>query len=292
MRVVVAGSSGFLGSALVNHLRGAGHDVLRLVRRAPAAADERGWDPPAGKIDAGALDGADAVVNLCGAPLWTRRWSGARKQVLIDSRVEPTEVLAAAVAEHGIPVLLNQSAVGYYGDTTGGPHGESAPRGEGFAAQLCERWEQATAAAAGARVVLLRTAPVLASSGGMLAPLRPLFTVALGARLGDGRQHMPYIHVDDLNAATAFLLESGVEGPVNLTGPTPATNAEFTKAFAAARRRPAPFSAPRPAMRLAMGELAEDLLRGQHLVPTALSGAGFEFRYPTVGAALADTERG
>jgi uncharacterized protein len=290
MRVVVAGSSGFIGSALVAHLRGAGHEVLRLVRRAPEAADERGWDPPAGRIDAGALDGVHAVVNLCGAPLWTRRWSGARKQVLIDSRVEPTEVLAGAVAEHGIPVLLNQSAVGYYGDTTGGPHDERAPRGEGFAAHLCERWEQATAAAAGARVVLLRTAPVLAACGGMLAPLRPLFALALGARLGDGRQHMPYIHLDDLNAATAFLLTSDVEGPVNLTGPTPATNAEFTSAFGKARGRPAPLSAPRAAMRLALGELAEDLLRGQHLVPAALTGAGFRFRFPTVESALADTE--
>lgn len=292
MRVVVAGSSGFIGSALVKHLRARGHEVLRLVRRAPRAADERGWEPPEGRIEAGALDGAGAVVNLCGAPLWTRRWSGARKQVLIDSRVDPTEVLAAAVAEHGVPALLNQSAVGYYGDTVGGPHGESAPRGEGFAAQLCERWEQATAGAGDARVVLMRTAPVLAARGGMLAPLRPLFSLALGARLGGGRQHMPWIHLDDLTAAVAFLLESDVSGPVNLTGPEPTTNAEFTAAFAEARHRPALLSAPRLAMTLLMGELAEDLLRGQHLVPEKLADAGFAFTYPTVRAALAETEGG
>ncbi|MGW5052432.1 TIGR01777 family oxidoreductase [Actinokineospora sp. NPDC004072] len=289
MRVVVAGSSGFIGTALVARLRREGDEVVRLVRHAPRAADERGWDPPAGRIDAGALDGADAVVNLCGAPLWTRRWTGARKQVLVDSRVEPTEVLAAAVAEHGVPVLLNQSATGYYGDT-GGPVDEGSPRGRGFAAALCEQWEHAAAAAAPARVVLMRTAPVLAEHGGMLGPLRPLFAVGLGGRLGSGRQHMPWIHLDDLLAAMLLLLRSDIAGPVNLAGPTPATNTEFTKALGAARHRPAPFAVPKAALRLAMGELADDLLRDQRVVPKVLLDNGFAFAHPTVRDALAATE--
>ena len=290
MRVVVAGSSGFIGTALVARLRRQGHDVLRLVRHTPRASDERGWDPPAGRIDDGALTGADAVVNLCGAAMWTRRWSGARKQALIDSRVEPTEVLAAACVEHGVPVLLNQSATGYYGDTGGKPVDESAPAGEGFAASLCVQWEQATAAASGVRVVRMRTAPVLAEHGGMLAPLRPLFTLALGARLGDGRQGMPWVHIDDVLAAVAFLLESDVDGPVNLVGPTPATNAEFTRAFAQARRRPAPLFVPKPAMRLAMGEMADDITRDQIVEPKALLDHGFAFAHETIRDALAATE--
>ncbi|GGS40790.1 MULTISPECIES: TIGR01777 family oxidoreductase [Actinokineospora] len=289
MRVVVAGASGFIGTALVARLRRDGHDVARLVRRAPMAGDERGWDPPAGKIDPGALDGADAVVNLCGAPMWTRRWTGARKQALVDSRVEPTEVLAAAVAEHGVPVLLNQSATGYYGDTSGTVD-ESGPQGAGFTAELCARWEHATAGAGDARVVRMRTGPVLADHGGMLGPIRPFFALGLGGRLGSGRQHMPWIHLDDAIAAMLFLLRADIAGPVNLVGPTPATNTEFTRAFAETRRRPAPFFVPKAAMRLAMGELADDALRDQRVLPKVLLDNGFRFTYPTVRDALAATE--
>lgn len=290
MRVVLAGSSGLIGTALAARLRRDGDEVVRLVRRAPSAADERGWDPPAGRLDPGALDGADAVVNLCGAGVADRRWSAARKQVLLDSRIEPTEVLAAAVAEHGVPVLLNGSAVGYYGDTEGGPVDESAPRGSGFLAELCEQWERATAPAANARVVLARTAQVLSPSGGLLGPLRPLFSLALGGRLGSGRQYMPWVHLDDEVAALAFLLRNDVSGPVNLVGPTPARNSEFTRALAAARHRPAPFAVPRAALRLALGELADEVLRSQHLVPKVLQDNGFTFKYSTVDKALAATE--
>src|SRR5882757_1425712 len=141
MRVVVAGSAGLVGSALVPELRSAGHEVIRLVRRTPAAADERGWDPPAGRIQDGALDGVDAVVNLCGAGIGDKRWSQARKQTLLDSRTEPTEVLAAKVAEHGVPALINASAVGYYGDTGNREVDETSPVGTGFMADLCRDWE-------------------------------------------------------------------------------------------------------------------------------------------------------
>ncbi|HVK24788.1 MAG TPA: TIGR01777 family oxidoreductase [Actinokineospora sp.] len=292
MRVVVAGSSGMLGTALVARLRKEGHEVLRLVRRTPHGPDERGWDPPAGRIDAGALDGVDAVVNLCGAGIGDRRWSQARKQLLIDSRIEPTEVLAAEVAAHGVPVLLNASAVGYYGDTDGRTADESGSAGRDFAADLCSQWEAATEAAqaAGTRVVRTRTAPVLARKGGLLGPLRPLFFLALGARLGNGRQHMPWIHLDDQIDAMMFLLTSDISGPVNLASPIPTTNAEFTAAFAKALRRPAVFAVPSFALKFVLGELADAVLMTQRVTPKVLLDNGFRFTFTAIDDALAAVE--
>ncbi|HEX3779772.1 MAG TPA: TIGR01777 family oxidoreductase [Pseudonocardiaceae bacterium] len=292
MRVVIAGSSGLIGTSLVVELRKAGHEVLRLVRRAPAAADERRWDPPAGSIDPGALDGVDAVVNLCGAGLTGRRWTEARKQVLRDSRSAPTEVLATAVAEAHIPVLVNGSAVGFYGDGGDRMLTESDPNGAGFLAMLCREWEAATepASAAGARVVRVRTGLVLSPGGGLLGPLRPLFSLMLGGRLGNGGQYWPWISLADELAAIRFCLEhDGISGPVNLSGPAPVTNQEFTKAFAESLGRPAPWVIPGFALHLVFGtELVEEaMLAGQRAVPRALETAGFDFTHTTVQAALA-----
>lgn len=290
MRVVVAGSSGLIGTELVSALRRDGHDVRRLVRRGASAPDERSWDPPSGRIDDGALDDADAVVNLCGAPITLTRLSNARKQVLLDSRVEPTEVLAAEVAERGIPLLVNASAVGYYGDTGGRVVDESTPPGTGFLSQMCTEWEGATrvAADAGARVALLRTGIVLSKQGGLLGPMRPLFSLMLGGRLGDGRQFMPWIHLADaIDAITHVLRTESVSGPVNITGPNPVTNAEFTRAFSRALGRPAPWVAPKFALRLALGDLADEgALASQHVIPKALQDSGFTFAYRTVDEAL------
>ena len=290
MRIVIAGSSGLIGSALTGALRQAGHEVIRLVRRSPAAADERGWDPPAGKIADGALTGADAVVNLCGAGLADRRWTAARKQELRDSRNTPTEVLAEAVAGHGIPVLLNASAVGYYGDQGDRVLTEAEPNGSGFLAEICRDWEAATAAAAGsARVVLLRTGLVISGSGGLLGRLRPLFAAFLGAKLGSGRQYQPWIAIGDHLAAIQFAIEHDtLSGPVNLTGPEPVTNAHLTRAIGNAFGRPAPWTVPEFALRLALGEMADEaVLAGQRAVPAALDKAGFEFRHHTIEQALA-----
>ncbi len=292
VRVIIAGSSGLIGSSLVSELRGAGHEVLRLVRRSPAAADERQWNPPAGTISDGALSGVDAVVNLCGVGVADRRWTEARKQVLRDSRSIPTEVLATAVAEQNIPVLLNASAVGYYGDGGDRVLTESAPNGGGFLGMLCREWEAATepAAKAGARVVRLRTGLVLSKGGGLLGQLRPLFSLLLGGRIGDGRQYWPWISLADEVAAIRFCLEhDSVSGPVNLTGPNPVTNAEFTKEFADSLGRPAPWVIPGFALSLVFGaELArEAMLAGQRALPRVLEGAGFAFRHGTLRAALA-----
>jgi uncharacterized protein len=283
MRVVVAGSSGLIGTALVDALHAAGHEVTRLVRRPSSAPDERAWDPPAGKLDGDVLEGVDAVVNMCGAPIATRRWSHSRKQVLLDSRVEPTEVLAAAVAEHGVPFLLNATAVGYYGNGGDRVLEDSEPRGEGFLAGLCSDWEAATRRAedAGVRVVHLRTGHVLSRHGGLLRMLRPLFTLMLGARLGDGRQYMPWITLADQLAAIRFVLETpALSGPVNACAPNPVTNTEFTRALARAVNRPAPWFVPRPALRLAVGEGAAEILYSQRAVPKALQDNGFVFGYP------------
>jgi uncharacterized protein (TIGR01777 family) len=289
MRVVVAGSSGLIGGALVRDLQAADHDVVRLVRRRPRAVDEREWDPPAGHIDNGALDGADAVVNLCGAGIASRRWSHARKQMLLDSRVEPTEVLAAAVAEHGIPVLVNASAVGYYGDTGDRESDETAPNGQGFLAGLCRDWEAATrrASDAGSRVVRLRTGHVLSRRGGLLATLRPLFGLMLGARLGDGLQYMPWLHVADHVAAIRFVLDNdAVEGAVNSCAPNPVTNREFTRTLGRAMGRPAPWFVPKIALRVGIGDGAEEILFSQRAVPGVLAANGFTFRYPMLAGAL------
>ncbi len=289
MRVAVAGSSGLIGTALVAHLRAGGHEVLRLVRRSPAAPDERGWDPPAGRIDPGTFDHVDAVVNLNGIPVADRPWSGARRQALRDSRVVPTEVLSRAVVEHGVPTLLNGSAVGYYGDKGGVSVDESAPTGSGFLAELARDWEAATAVArdGGVRVAMLRTGLVLAPSGGLLGPLKLVYKSALGGRIGPGTQYMPWISLDDEVGAIAFLLENDVEGPVNLTGPRPVTNAEFTAAFARAVHRPAALAVPAFVLRALGSQVEEMLLFGQRAVPAKLEAAGYRFRHNTVEEALA-----
>lgn len=289
--VAIAGSSGVIGTALVSALRSADHRVLRLVRRAAVHPDEVQWNPDSGDFDPAALDGVDAVVNLCGVGVGDKRWSGAYKQVLRDSRIDPTEVISAAVTEAGVPVLVNASAVGYYGDTGEEIIDESAPAGTGFLAQLCVDWEAATAPAqdAGVRVVLARTGLVLSPAGGLMGRLRPLFALGLGGRLAGGRQYMPWITLDDEVRALLFAIhEAKLSGPVNLTGPAPVTNAEFTTALGRALNRPAPWQVPGFALKAVLGEFAEEgVLGGQRAVPAALERAGFEFHHNTIGEALA-----
>lgn len=289
--IAIAGSSGLIGSALTSALRAADHRVLRIVRRAPSSADEVFWNPDTGEFDSDALNGVDAVVNLCGVNVGAKRWSGAFKQSLRDSRIGPTEVLSNAVADAGVPALINSSAVGYYGDTRGRIVDETAPPGRGFLATLCEDWEAATEPAqqSGARVVLLRTGLVLASSGGMLSRLRPLFSLGLGARLGNGKQYLPWISLEDEVRALLFAIgRDDIAGPVNLTGPAPVTNAEFTAALGRAVNRPTALLVPGFALRAVLGEFADEgLLGGQRAIPAALERAGFEFHHNTVREALA-----
>ena len=288
--IAIAGSSGLIGSALAAALRAADHTVLRIVRRTPANSEELHWNPESGEFDVDALTDVDAVVNLCGINIGKRRWSGAFKQSLRDSRIAPTEVLAHAVADAGVETLINASAVGFYGDTKDRVVDENGRAGRGFLAQLCEDWEAATLPAqyGGARVVLARTGLVLAAAGGVLRRMRPLFWAGFGARLGSGRQYMSWISLEDEVRALLFAISnSGLSGPVNMSGPAPVTNAEFTTAFGRAVNRPTPLMLPGFAVRAALGEFADEgLLIGQRAIPSALERAGFQFHHNTIGEAL------
>ncbi|MFD5180719.1 TIGR01777 family oxidoreductase [Nocardia sp. NPDC058379] len=292
MKVVIAGSSGLIGTALVAALRRDGHEVSRLVRRAPAAPDEFAWEPARAQLDERALRGADAVVNLCGASIGARRWNGGYKQSLRDSRITPTDVLATAVAAAGVPTLVNASGAHYYGGDTGDAVvDETSPAGTGFLATLCRDWEAATepASSAGVRTVLVRSAVVLARNGGMLSMLQPLYCLGLGGRLGSGRQYTPWISLDDEVGAIVFALtHPEVSGPINSAGPAPVTNAEFSRALGRALHRPTPLIVPGVALRALVGELADEaILRGPRAIPAALEQAGYTFQHPTIGAALA-----
>ncbi|GAA2781714.1 TIGR01777 family oxidoreductase [Mycolicibacterium pallens] len=289
--VAIAGSSGLIGSALVSALRAADHRVLRIVRRAPANGDELHWNPDSGEFDPSGLEGVDAVINLCGVNVGDKRWSGSFKQSLRDSRIGPTEVIAAAVADAGVPTLINASAVGYYGDTGNRVVDGTAPAGGGFLSRLCVDWEAAALAAedAGARVVLARSGLVLSPGGGVLSRLRPLFSLGLGARLGNGRQYMPWISLEDEIRGLLFAINNpDLSGPVNFTGPAPVTNSEFTAALGRALNRPTPLMVPGFALRTLLGEFADEgLLGGQRAIPAALERAGFVFHHNTIGEALA-----
>lgn len=290
MRVVIAGSSGLIGTALVAALRGRGHDVTRLVRRTPAGPDESQWEPARASIDPATLDGADAVVNLCGVGIGDKRWSGAYKQLVRDSRITPTEVLAKAAADAGVPTLVNASGINFYGDTGDRVVDESAPVGQGFLAEVCRDWENATSAAsnAGVRTMLLRSGVVLSQRGGMLGKLRPLYLFALGGRLGSGRQYFPWISLTDEVGAIIYGIEhDSLRGPVNMVGPAPITNAQFNSAMSRAVHRPAPWVVPGFALKAVIGEFADEaILTGPRAIPRALEDAGYTFEHNTVGEAL------
>lgn len=287
MRVVLAGGSGFLGRHLARTLRARGDEVIALVRRPPTTPVEHAWDPSAGVLPMAALDAADAVVNLCGAGVGDRRWTTARRALLRSSRLDPTTLLAGGCGRAGVPVLLNASAVGIYGDRAGEIITEESAPGIGFLAELCAEWESAaTSAPASVRVALLRTGLVLGPDGGMLPKLARLTTFGLGGRLGDGRQQWPWISVADHVAAMVFLLDHAVTGPVNLTAPEPVTNAAFTSALGRVLHRPTPWRIPGFALRAVLGGFAGEVLGGQRAVPAVLQGEGFRFLHPDVTTAL------
>jgi uncharacterized protein len=294
MRVAITGSSGLIGSALADALQEDGIDVIRLVRRSPRRPGEIAWNPLAsdGGIQPSVFDGIDAVVHLSGAPIAGGLWTKARKLELRASRIQSTKALVAVLAKAPSPpsALLSGSAVGWYGDTGAREVDESASAGTGFLADLVRDWEAAAQAAsqAGLRVVNLRSGVVLSRRGGMLSPLVPLFRFGLGARLGPGSQYLSWISVTDHVAAVRYLLDhADIDGPVNLTAPVPVTNTEFTAELATALRRPALLRVPAPVLRAGLGELSDELLGSQRVVPHRLLEAGFAFQYPRITSALA-----
>ncbi|MFF5272521.1 TIGR01777 family oxidoreductase [Streptomyces sp. NPDC000133] len=290
-RIAVTGSTGLIGTALVRSLRADGHDVVRLVRRPARAGDEVEWDPKRGYVDGAGLVGCDAVVHLAGAGVGDHRWTEAYKQEIRDSRVLGTEAIAQAVGSLDVPpqVLLSGSAIGYYGDTGDRAVDESAPPGEGFLPSVCVEWEAVAAPAeeAGVRTVFARTGLVVGREGGAWGRLFPLFRAGLGGRLGNGHQYWSFIALHDHIAALRHILDTpSLSGPVNLTGPAPVTNGEVTAAMGRVLRRPTLFAVPAPALRIALGDFAEDVLGSQRVLPRRLLESGFSFAFPGIDASI------
>jgi uncharacterized protein len=291
VKVAVTGASGLLGPHLIRSLRGDGHEVLRLVRRAPGTADEARWDPQSGYVDTDALAGADAVIHLAGAGMGDRPWTPAYRREVYDSRVTGTRTIATALAamEPRPRVLLSASGVGYYGNPGDRTVDESAPVGDTYVARIAHDWEQPTrvAADAGVRVVPMRTGVVVSGRGGALGRLLPIFRLGLGARLGSGRQYWSWIALRDYVRAVRFLLDrDDISGAVNVCAPEPVTNAEMTATLGRVLHRPAVLAVPGPALRVPFRDFAADLLGGQRVVPRRLLDAGFTFERPELERAL------
>ena len=283
MRVVIAGASGLLGRHLSDELVHRGHAVVTLVRRPTSAPDESSWDPQAGEVDDAVIAAADVVVNLAGARMagvpHSPRWQGEMR----ESRISSTLVLAEAIARaERPPAFLAQNGSSFYGD-----HGdevvteESDSRGGAFLTVLTRDWQAAAdpAVEAGARVCVLRTAPVADRANPLLKLQVPVFKAFLGARLGDGRQHFPVISLRDWTGAAVHLLEHpSASGVFNMCAPQTPTNAQYTKAFAQAVSRPAFLAAPKPVLKVAAGPMAPEMLNSINLRPAALEAAGYQVR--------------
>ena len=293
MRILVAGASGFLGTHLGDRLRAAGNDVTRLVRRPARSTDEASWDPASGQLDAPLVAGADAVINLAGVGVGDKRWTAGHKNAIRSSRVDSTGTIARTIAQLPAadrpPVLLQASAVGWYGDTGDREVTEEAPAGTDFLADVCRVWEAATRPAedAGTRVVLLRTGLPLDERGGLLKPQMLPFRLGIGGKLGGGKQWVPWIALIDWLRAADFLLgRDDIAGPVNVVGPQPVTNAAFTQAFGRLLHRPTIMPIPGPALHLVLGGLASEALKSQRVLPGVLRRSGFTWSCPTVESAL------
>lgn len=293
MRIAVTGSSGLIGSALVTSLEADDHTVVRLVRRAPSGPSEVQWDPEGGAIDAGALEGVEAVVNLAGQGIGQKRWTEAEKRRVRDSRVRGTTLLAETLAGLGSPpaVLVSGSAIGWYGIRGDEVLDEKSTPGTGFLAEVAQAWEAATAAAeaAGIRVVHLRTGIVLSPKGGSLDRLLPLFRLGLGGKVGRGDQWWSWVTLEDEVGLIRHALDTAtIAGPMNATAPGAARNVEITKALGAALHRPTFLSVPKFALAIVLGrQLAEEVaLAGQRVVPAVAEATGYTFRHPDLATAI------
>jgi uncharacterized protein (TIGR01777 family) len=286
VKILLTGATGFIGSRFARLATARGHQILPVSRTPRAGALD--WSPAS---LARGVAAADAIVHLAGENLFGKRWTERQKNVLIESRVEPTSQLARLAAERRPSAFVSASAVGYYGPSERQGLDEQAPSGNDFLATLCQRWEKATAlaASAGVRTVITRFGIVLGREGGALKQMLPPFRLGIGGPIGSGRQWMSWIHADDVAGLLLFLLESeSARGPYNVTAPQPSTMRDFARALGKVLHRPAVLPVPGFALKLALGEVADVLLSGQHVVPRRALEAGYQFRFPALEPALRD----
>lgn len=291
MRILVTGSTGLVGGALIPALEAQGHEVLRLVRSEPQPGEAR-WDPAKGTIDASALEGLDGAVHLAGENIAEGRWTDEKKRRILESRVEGTKLLSESLAGLAAPpkVLVSASAIGFYGNRGAEILTEQSASGDDFLSEVCREWELATRAAAekGMRVVHLRFGVILSEKGGALAKMLTPFKLGAGGRVGDGTQYMSWIDLEDVAGAIMFALKHDeLRGPVNVVAPEPVTNQEFTKAMGNVLSRPTILPMPSFVARLAFGEMADALLLSSARVePARLKEAGYVFKYPQLEDSL------
>lgn len=292
MRILVAGASGMMGRALVPFLQTQGHTVVQLVRRAAVGEEEVQWNPAAGELDAAKLAGVDAVINLSGENVGAGRWTTARRENILQSRIATTRTLVTTVANMARKpaVFVNASAVGFYGERGDEELSEESAIGVGFLPEVCLIWETHAegAARAGIRTVLLRFGVVLSPAGGALAKLLPLFQAGLGGRVGEGKQWMSWVGIDDaVGAIYHALVESRCAGAMNIVAPGAVTNGEFAAILGRVVRRPAVLPVPAGGLRMVFGEMADaTLLASTRAVPGRLVGTGYAFRQATLEVAL------
>jgi uncharacterized protein (TIGR01777 family) len=287
-KIAVTGASGLIGSALCAQLKSDGHQVIKIVRRAARVSDEVSWNPLKGEINLAALEGADAVFHLAGAGVGDKRWSAAYRSEILNSRLLGTTTIANACEQIQPEVFISASAIGYYGETGDRSVTETDRGGEDFLSIVCREWELVANQAPSVRTVKLRTGLVLDPTGGALGRMLPIFKFGLGGKLGSGKQWWSWITLHDQIRAMIFLMNSKIEGPVNITSPNPVTNQQFTAALARALKRPAFFPAPAFALRAALGGFSTEILGSKKVMPKVLQDNDFEFDYPHLLAALTE----
>ncbi|MEY3926307.1 MAG: hypothetical protein RIS16_258 [Actinomycetota bacterium] len=287
-KIAVTGASGLIGSALCAQLKSEGHQVIKVVRRSARVADEVSWNPLKGEIDLAGLEGADAVFHLAGAGVGDKRWSAAYRSEILNSRLLSTTTIANACEQIQPEVFISASAIGYYGETGDRSVTETDRGGEDFLSIVCREWELVANQAPSVRTVKLRTGLVLDPTGGALGRMLPIFKFGLGGKLGSGKQWWSWITLHDQIRAMIFLMNSKIEGPVNITSPNPVTNQQFTAALARALKRPAFFPAPAFALRAVLGGFSTEILGSKRVMPKVLLDNDFEFDYPHLLAALTE----
>jgi uncharacterized protein len=291
MKIVITGSSGLIGSALVRDCEKKNFEVVKLVRRVPKQENESQWDPVKGIVDLNVLEKATAIVNLAGAGVGDRRWSKKYKKLILDSRVNSTETLANAIVNLKTPpsVFVSGSAIGFYGDTADVAVDENANLGEGFLSDVVFNWEYAAqrVRSNNIRVVHPRTGLVMSKRGGLLKKILPLFKLGLGGKLGNGKQYWSYISLEDEIRAIHHVIDDvRLTGGVNFTNPNPVTNAEFTKSLSSVVNRPAFLKVPSLALKIALVEFSIEALGSSRILPSKLKAAGFKFNQPDILSTL------